>query len=176
MLVTVIIKCSLFEREIRIVVWIELSSLPPGASVNAWWTQNCRMLCEVNINRGHAMAQKRQPARERLHWRGQADALSSEAWGWSPRTRGEEREEWSKSYGIAEKCRTWTLDLMEWRTWQLLCEKGSKISVRVSGRRKMDDLRGVSPLWSGQNDEQGWFIDTERLNYKCYINQLEGCI
>lgn len=42
--------------------------------------------------------------------------------------------------------------------------------------QKMDDFKGVSLLWSGQNDEQGWFIDTERLKYKCYINQLEGCI
>ncbi len=48
--------------------------------------------------------------------------------------------------------------------------------MQVSDKKKIDDLKGTSPLRFSQNDEQGWFIDTERLKNKCYINQLKGCV
>lgn len=95
----------------------ELSSIPLGTSVNASWTQNCQMLCEVNIN--CSGTQPRACKREITHT--QTDTFSYEARNRSPRTqRVRERKKLSKSYWIGVKCRMWTLDLMDWASWQLV--------------------------------------------------------
>ncbi len=110
----------------------ELSSVPLGTSVNASWTQNCQMLCEVNINRNGSGTQPTACKREitHTHTHTQTDAFSHEARNRSPRTRRvRERKKWSKSYWIGVKCRMWTLDLMDWASWQLLYEKHLKITL-----------------------------------------------
>lgn len=48
--------------------------------------------------------------------------------------------------------------------------------MQVSDRKKIDDLKGTSPLRFSQNDEQGWFIDTEIKEQMLYKSTRGLCL